>query len=117
MNDQKTVKIDLSWIWYAIAFCVISALGFIESGTLLGGAIAMVITFLALLSSLLGLIPVIGILLHVFLVYPAITSAICGLQPTVQIPVTLLVICIISTIFSVILTILAGLLVLVLLAR
>ena len=115
MNDQKTVKIDLSWIWYVLAFVVISALGFIESGTLLGGAIAMVITFLALLSSFLGLIPVIGVLLHVFLVYPAITSAICSLQPTVQIPVTLLVICVISTIFSVILTI--GLLVLALLAR
>ena len=117
MNNQKTVKIDFSWIWYAIAFVVISALGFIESGTLLGGAIAMVITFLALLSSLLGVIPVIGIFLHFFLVYPAITSAICGLQPTVQIPVTLLVISVVSTIFSIILTIIAVFLVLVLLAR
>jgi len=116
MND-KSVKINFSWIWWVIGFIVISALGFIESGTLLGGAIAMVVCFLAYLSCFLGLIPVVGVFLHLFFVYPAITSTICGFQPTVHIPITLLVIAVISTIFSIVLTIIGGLLLLVFLAR
>ncbi len=115
MTD-KNVSVNFSWIWDIVALLCLTALGFIESGTMLGGAIAFVVALLALLSSLLGLIPVIGPLLHVYLIYPAIVATICGLQPSVHLPVTLVVVAVVSTIFSIMLSAIAVIMVLVFVA-
>ncbi len=103
--DKENVKIDLSWLWSLLALIVVTAIGFLESGSALGAAIAFVIGFLACLSALLGLIPIIGPFLHFFFVYPAIQNAITGFQPGIHIPLTLLLILIVTTVLSILYTV------------
>ncbi len=104
-------KLDISWIWSVISLIFLTAIGFIESGQLMGGAIAFVIGLLACCSALLGLIPIVGPCLHIFLVWPAIANTIGGMQPGIHIPVTILLIFVLTTILSIIYCIITTLLV------
>jgi hypothetical protein len=114
-NKEKNSSIS-SWIGGIFLLIVAFCLGFVESGNLLGGAIALLIAFFADLSALLGLIPFGGPLLHALLVYPWISSVITAFQPGIQIPITLLVIFIVSTMLSIIFCIATSLVIVALVA-
>ena len=88
-----------------ITIIVIMAFGYIESGNAIGGAVALIIAILASLSALIGFIPIIGPYIHYSFLYPAIQGAILSFQPGIHMPITLLFILIVTTIFAVIYTI------------
>jgi hypothetical protein len=99
------MEINVSWGWTLLMIIVITVLGFIETGSAMGALMIFVIAVLISIEMLIGLIPILGPLIHYFVLYPWITNGIMGMQPQIHMPFTLILLLVVSTLMAVLYTI------------
>jgi hypothetical protein len=83
---------------------VAACFGALESGTIAGAGLAAVVCFVAFIAVLIGIIPIVGQLIYVFVFWPAIIGTFQAWQPTVQISTTLTIIFVVTLIYTILLS-------------